>query len=181
SSPQRLLSPHTPPGVGRAGVLQHHRGELDTARDSELQEGRAQMRLDRALRDVHALGDLLVAGAGAQELRDLALARTETVEVAIPLPRGSILLPIHGEGGQLVEQLRDELPSDPDLPSQDDVQRLAEERRRDVAIAVSRGAGLEGGEALPVVGTTRQQHDPSPGLDLLDRHQGLDAAQAWEL
>lgn len=62
------------------------------------------MGLDGPHRDVEPGRDLLVAGAAADQVSDLALARAQAAEVAVWILAGVWGLGF-GEGGELVEKI----------------------------------------------------------------------------
>src|SRR5580765_6850046 len=140
------------------------------------------MSLDRALGHGELLGDLLVARTGTQLGHDRALSRGEALEPAVDT-RGAQARrrpDSHGEGAQLVEQVRGELSSDPDLATLDGLQGLAEQGGRDRAVAVPEHSHLEGGEAFPLVRPTRENDDLRCGLQPSQSGHASHSPKVWQ-
>src|SRR5262249_53123029 len=93
---------------------------------------------------------------------------------------GQVLL-LLGERRQLLEEMRDQLPADPDLAFLHHVERLAEQRRVDVAIAVASDARLERSDAFAFVRMTRQHDDLRARPQPLDRLDAGDTAEVRQL
>ena len=143
-------------GRGGSGRLEHEKGDLESPGDSELAEHRGQMRLDRALGHGELLGDLLVARSGGELGDDRALPRGEALEPAVDVARARLLSQRFGEGAQLIEQVRGELPPDPDLPVVNRLQGLAEQGRGDPALTVPLRPDLERDQAFLLVRALRR-------------------------
>src|SRR5678815_842229 len=137
--------------TGSSPMLEREQGELKPPREPELAEDGREVSLDGALRHVQTLGDLLVARPHAQQVDDLPLARGDTLEPLVG-PTRRVPPPLLGQHRQLLEQVRDELAADPDLPLQDHVGGLLEEHDIDVPLTVATSAGLENRDAFALVG-----------------------------
>jgi len=127
--------------------------ELETVGEPELSENRCQMSLDRALADVKAARDLLVARAGPDQVGDLALPRSQQVQALV----GLRIRTIFGLASILFQESGNELALRPDLSVMDPVHHPPKKLRLDVLVAVSPGAGLQHPDSLPLVGRRAEQ------------------------
>ena len=82
------------------------------------------MRLHRRLADAEPPRNLSVVRSGADEERDLALARGEEVEPPRQARRRPPVRPGRGQRGDPPEQMRHDVPADPDLASLHDLDGL---------------------------------------------------------
>ena len=138
------------------------------------------MRLHRRLGDAEPLRNLSVVRSRAHEERDLALARGEEVEPPRQAPSRPRVRTGRGQRGDPPEQMRHDVPADPDLTSLHDLGGLLDLRGGDVSIAVASGARHQGEHGLPLTRGRGQQDESRAGIQPLDVRHTVQAAEARE-
>ena len=144
----------------------HIQGQMQPIRHAQLSKDRSQMSFDRFFRDVQLVRDFFITGPRADLLDDFLFTGREHIEGWIG--RGKRPVPLlFSERHKCVQQMRNDLATDPDFPLLHHFDGLDQKHRIHVHAAVALGARLKHRRTLYFSGCRREQDDPRRGTNLL--------------